>query len=259
MTNDQLTGSATQQTIRRRLRDFGVLLAGVVILALTVLAFPQPLYAHHMTYGRYQVWSDRPIDAGAAQHVLDDAQLRISKSAFYSPDQQFRIFVCNDNWRLALYSQRLSGAMGGVADGWLTRNIYLREADFATNRLIPPSRKADMTGRSLSYYVAHEATHVMESRALGRLAVVRYPVWMMEGYADYVGKGGQFDVAANIEALKSGKPEMDPLQSGLYRRYHLAVAYSLDHKAMTAHQMFAAKTSEPSVLADLRSDPTFGN
>ncbi len=230
-----------------------------VALGLVILMFPQPLFAYQMTYGRYYLWSDRPIDETAARRVLDDAQARIARSEFYTPDQKFRVFVCNDNWRLVLYSQRLSGAMGGMADGWLTRNIYLREADFATNRLIPPSRKADMSGRSLSYYVAHEATHVMESRALGRMAAVQYPVWMMEGYADYVGKGGAFNIVENLAALKSGNPEMDPLHSGLYRRYHLAVAYELDHKGLRARDMFAAKTPEPAVLAALRSDPTFGN
>jgi hypothetical protein len=242
----------------RTLSRIGLLAVGAIPAILMVLAFPQPLFAHQMTYGRYHLWSDRPIDAAAARGVLDDAQRRIARSEFYSPDQSFRVFICNDNWRLALYSQRLSGAMGGVADGWLTRNIYLREADIPTNRLIPPSRKADMTGRTLAYYVAHEATHVMESRALGRLAAVQYPVWMMEGYADYVGKAGAFDVAQNLAALKAGAPEMDPKASGLYRRYHLAVAYELDHRGLSAQQMFESKVSEGAVIAALMADHDSG-
>lgn len=241
-------------------RRIAWLTIGTLSVILMVLAIPQPLFAHQMTYGRYHLWSDRPIDEPAARRVLDDAQRRISKSELYTPNQQFRIFLCNDNWRLLLFSQRLSGAMGGVADFWLTRNIYLRQSDLATNRLIPTHGWIiSMSDRTLSYYLAHEATHILESRALGPLNYGFTPRWLIEGYADYVGKGGTFDVAENLAALRAGAQEMDPKASGLYRRYHLAVAYQLDHKHLTARQMFAAKTAEPGVLADLRSDPTFGN
>jgi len=243
----------------KRLKPLGAATALLVATLVCVLCTPQPLFAHQMTYGRYDLRSDRPIDPAGARVVLDDAERRIARSALFSSEQRFAVFICNDNWKLALYSLRFSGGMGGAADVFLTRNIYLRQADLSTNRLIPAHGwKATMVDRPLAYYIAHEATHSMESRAFGRLMSLRYPAWIREGYADYVGKDGRFDVAANLAALEAGDPAMDPKRSGLYRRYHLAVAYELDHRGKTVHQLFAEGRGEASVLKALQSDPTFG-
>jgi hypothetical protein len=40
-----------------------------------------------------------------------------------------------------------------------------------------------------------EAAHVMKSRRFGRLAYVRYPHWLMDGYADVVGNADDFHIA----------------------------------------------------------------
>src|SRR3546814_3972410 len=90
-----------------------------------------------------------------------------------------------------------TGPVGGVADTLLTQNIYLREADIGANRIVPPrGTLADADQRSLSYFVAHEATHIVQSRALGRL-LKWHPEWLVEGYADYVAKAGDFDFEEN--------------------------------------------------------------
>lgn len=234
-----------------------IALAAVLIVAagLVVLCTPQPLFAHHLTYGRYQVWSDRPIEP-EIEGVLDDVTRRISRSAIYSPDERFRIFICNDPWRLTLYSQRFSGRMAGAADTALTRNVYIRRADIPSNRLIPiggwsPEKMAD---RPLSYYLAHELTHVMESRAFGRGSSLRYPGWLNEGYADYVAKAGQFDMAENARALRAGAFAMDPKASGLYRRHHLEVAYLLDRQGMTIGQLYADPPDELKLRARIMAD-----
>jgi hypothetical protein len=191
--------------------------------------------------------------------VLDDADRRITRSELFTPDQRFAIFLCNDNWRLALYSQRFSGRMGGATDSAFTGNIYLRRSDLALNRLIPAGGWTPaLADRPLAYYIAHEATHTLQGQAFGPLNAVAWPHWLREGYADYVGKAGQFDVAANLAALKAGAPEMDWTRSGLYRRYHLEVAYLIDHKGESVRQLYAEKRDEASVARELEADPTFG-
>ncbi|MEO8115597.1 MAG: hypothetical protein ABI655_14515 [Phenylobacterium sp.] len=233
------------RALRWALGAVGLVIGG----ALVVLCTPQPLFAHHLEYGRYQVWSDRPIPPEITA-VLDDATRRLERSELYGPGERFRLFFCNDNWRLALYSQRFSGRMGGVADTLLTRNVYLRQSDIARNRLIPPSGwRATMADRPLSYYLAHELTHVMESRAFGRAPALRYPPWLLEGYADYIGKAGQFDYAENRLAMLARAREMDPRASGLYRLYPLEVAYMMDRRGQTVRQLFADPPPETEVRA----------
>jgi len=227
----------------------------IVAAGLIALCNPQPLFAHHMTYGRYQVWSDRPIEPRITG-VLDDVTRRISRSAIYGPDQHFRIFICNEPWRLALYSQRFNSGMAGAADTAFARNVYLRRADIPRNRLIPASgwTAAKMADQPLSYYIAHELTHVMESRAFGRGSSLRYPGWLNEGYADYVAKAGDFDMAANASALRAGALAMNPKASGLNRRHHLEVAYLLDREGKTIRELYADPPNEAALRARIVAD-----
>jgi hypothetical protein len=238
----------TGHSIPRVLARISVAMAAAAVLIVTAICTPYPLFAHHLRYGAYDVWSDRPIPAAAARAVLDETTRRLARSPLWSPDQRFRVFVCNDNWRLALYSLRFSGRMAGATDTIFTRNVYLRESDFAAGRLIPPSPRADMTDRPMAYYLAHEFTHVMESRALGRAPSLRYPHWLLEGYADYVGKAGRFDYAANLALLQAGAPELDWRRSGLYRVYHLETAYYLERRGWTVAELFARRPSEAEAL-----------
>jgi hypothetical protein len=214
-------------------------------------AFPQPMFAYHTSYQNYEIWSDRPIPPQITQ-VLDDATRRLSKSDLYDENGTFKIFFCNASWRLWLYGQHFNNQMGGNADTWLTRNVYIRASDIEHNRIYPPGPGpiADADLRPLSYYIAHEATHVIESRQFGRLAVVRYPQWLMEGYADYIGKGGDFDFNENYRLFKTGSPVMDFQKSGLYRGFQLDVALLIDKKGLTVQQIFANPPSAQK-LSDL--------
>lgn len=228
------------------------MLAALLALAaptVGVLVFPQPLFAHSTVHGQYRVWSDRPIDPAIAA-VLDDATRRLRTSELFDPAAEFRIFICNEPWRLWLFSR--STAVGGSADPLFSRNIYLREADIAANRLIPPTGVlADADVRPLSYFIAHEATHVMQSRAFGRLMEWRFPDWLTEGYADWVGKSGQFDFAENRRLLARGDPRLDHARSGLYRRYHLMVAFLIERQGRSARELFDQPPEEAAVVRSL--------
>jgi len=218
--------------IRRILLALGLLIGATGALIL----FPQPLFAYSMTHGQFQIWSDRPIDPRMAV-VLDDARRRIEMSELYDPDATFRIFLCNEPWRLLLLAR--SSQVGGSADTLLTGNIYLREADIAANRIVPPEGElADAETRPLSYFIAHEATHVMQSRAFGGLLEVRYPDWLTEGYADHIGKGRSFDLNENARLMRDGDPRLDYARSGLYRRYHLLVAFLMEREGQTIRALF---------------------
>jgi hypothetical protein len=221
-------------------------------LGLGLLLFPRPLFAYAMGHGNYRVRSDRPIDPAMAS-VLDDATRRLNTSELHDPHVTFDIFICNEPWRMWLYSQSFNASVGAVSDNWLTRNIYLRESDIAANRLIPPhGRLADADVRPLSYFIAHEATHVMQSRTFGRMMKFRYPKWLIEGYADFVAKGGSFDFEENRRLLQEDDPRLDYARSGLYRRYHLMVAMLIEKDGYTIRRLFANPPQEADVIRAIR-------
>jgi hypothetical protein len=233
-----------------------VLIAAAILLAAgaALIAFPQPLFSHMLVREPFTVWSDRPIDPAIAD-VLDDAARRLRSSELHDPGATFRLFICNEPWRLRLLARNAS--IGGSADTLFTRNIYLRQADPRSNKLIPPhGTLADAEVRTLAYYVAHEATHVMQSRAFGRLLLLWYPRWLIEGHADLVAKAGAFDADENLRLLLRDDPRLDYERSGLYRRYHLMVATLAVRDGMTVRELFADPPAETVVLQSLRNPPS---
>lgn len=235
-----------------------ILLAATALLVMAyigVLAYPQPMFAYHATHDNYHVWSDRPISPQISV-VLDDASRRLNTSDLYDKTIPLNIFLCNSRWRLWLYSQRFSTQVGGWADMWLTRNIYIRANDIPSNRIHSPGTGpiADAKQRPLSYFIAHEVAHIIEARQFGRFAMIQYPQWLTEGYADHIGKGGDFDLDENHRMFKAGSAQLNFEKSGLYREFHLRVLL-LSSQGMTARQMFANPPSERQMDALLNNYP----
>lgn len=234
-------------------------LAGLLAAAtlyVVICAFPEPAFAYRSSYQNYHVWSDRPIP-GEITDVLDDVTRRLRTSSLHERAVPVEIFFCNDDWRLWLYGRHFHARMGGAADVWLTRQVFIRASDIPANRILPPEGRplADADQRPLSYFIAHEITHVDVSRAFGRTVMLRYPRWLLEGYADYVGKAGDFDFDANRDLFALGTWALDHDRSGLYREFHLKVAYLLDRKGWTLQQVFANPPDEQELDARLRAAP----
>jgi hypothetical protein len=237
------------KTIKRGAAALGLL----ALSCFAIWCYPQPMFAHHMRYQNYEVWSDQAIAPQMAQ-VLDDATRRLRTSELYKPDSQLEIFLCNAPWRLWFYGGRFNAGMGGGADMVVTRHITIRASDIPANRvrLNAGRRLADEQYRPLSYFIAHEAAHVMESRQFGPMMVLRTPTWLVEGYADHVGKGGDFDFDENRKQLALGVEKLDPKRSGLYRRFQLEVDFLLNRKGMSVAQLFADPPDEAQLLDALK-------
>ncbi|MES3025920.1 MAG: hypothetical protein V4857_30435 [Pseudomonadota bacterium] len=239
-------------SIRPLLRGLAIALACLVAAYLALLSSPRPLFAHHVRHQNYEVWSDQPIPP-QIERVLDDATRRLRASPFHAPAAPLRIFICNADWRLWIYGLHFSVRVGGAADTWLTRNIYIRASDIAGNRIHSPDGGpiADAAQRPLSYFIAHEATHIAVGRRYGRLVTLQYPEWLLEGYADYIGKGGDFDFDENLRLFKAGSAQMDLSRSGLYRGFHLEVAHLLEKEGIGLEALFANPPEESAVRARL--------
>jgi hypothetical protein len=248
--------ATTPSRARRAFTSLKACLAALLVLALAyalIAAFPKPMFGYRIDYQNYRVWSDQPIPDEIAQ-VLDDVTRRLRTSSLHDRDTPVEIFFCNEPWRLWFYGRAFSARMGGAADVWLTRQVFIRASDIASNRIHSPGSGpiADAAHRPLSYFIAHEITHSDVSRRFGRTVMLRYPQWLLEGYADYVGKGGDFDFDDNRALFAAGAIALDRDRSGLYREFHLKVAYLLDKKGWTLEQVFANPPEESELDARLR-------
>jgi len=216
----------------RILKRTSVSLLAVGLAYLGVMIFPTLLFAYKIEYKQCVVYSDKSIDNRIFE-IVDSSLIRISKSELYDTSQTFRLFICNDLWRFWIFTQG-STLAGAVAQYNFTRDIFFRPCDIPNNKILPPKEwyfaKNPFTfkDRPLTYYFAHEMTHVMQSRYTGR-GSWKYPTWLTEGYADYIGKSGDFNFQDNIRLWHNNAPELDP-SKGLYRLYHLKISYLLDQK-----------------------------
>lgn len=217
-----------------------------LLLYLFLQLFPNLLFAYQLSYKNCTVYSDRPIHQNI-ENIINEANRRVSKAEIYQPGQTFKIFICNDLWRLSFFTQGAVNA-GAAVQYNFTRYTFFRPIDIANNQIIPAENwyfKDDSSAfadRPLSYYLAHEMMHVMQSRYFGR-GDWKYPTWLTEGYADYIAKDGQFDFEENLGLLHQNASELHP-DYGLYRYYHLLVAYLLDIKKKEILEIYANPPNE---------------
>jgi hypothetical protein len=197
--------------------------------------------------------SDRPFSRPAGEHVLEIARKKLACSPLYSGRRCYHVFICNSRWRQILFFNKDYGA-GGVAQYPLTSHVFLREAAVEDNRLISLGGKPVMNDRTLDYFVAHEITHQLTGAEIGPLGFYRLPQWAREGYADYIGKGRSFRYSEARRAFLAGAPEMDQKKSGLYTRFHLFVAYLLDHQHWSVERLLKMPPAEAPVADAIRSE-----
>ena len=209
-------------------------------LYLVLLCHPGLFFRYTLTRGGITLYSDEPIPLRSAGQVLEIVEERLARSPLsdHQPTRNIRIYLCNHRWRF-LFFANIRHQVGGLAYPPLTDNIFLRPVHLEANRLIGPSGQEVPGDRTLSYFLAHEITHVLVARELGAGRYLRLPAWKNEGFADRIAKGADFDYRRAVGQLRRGDREMDPRRSGLYLRYQLLVAYLLDCKGISVQELLS--------------------
>jgi hypothetical protein len=196
------------------------------IIYFLFLLFPEPFFSYKTTEGNITLYAEQPLPANTPR-LLDEVSRLLGRSTINDISIHQRVFICNSLTLFGLLTRGKSN-LGGLCDDRLTRNVYIHPADMAAERLLPPPGwPLGADDRPLSYFIAHEITHSLESHAAGRWNL-HIPVWLWEGYADYIGTGPQ-DFNAYLKLYENHSPLMDP-SNGLYTRYELYVMYLLDYE-----------------------------
>ncbi len=249
------SGEGRHRALRRWARRAGrallLLLAGFG-LYIALLLRPGPLFAHEARYANVVLHAPQRLPAQAA-HVARAAHERIARSPFFSASDQYHVYLCDTPALYALVS--LKPGTGGVAQVYLDGNVFLRPSAVERDRLIGPLGRDVPGERTLTYYIAHELTHTMVARQLGRRAYHALAAWQQEGYADYVAKAGAFDFGAMQAAFRAGERELDPVRSGLYLRYHLLTAHALERQRSSPEQLLGQPRPSEPLEAELRAHP----
>lgn len=220
----------------RRLLRVGWLTIALLVAYTYLLCTPQPFFSYSVRAEGITLYADRPLPKSATQNVLRLSRQKLAASSLHAIDPNPTVFICNSRWRQFLFFNKHYG-VAGVSPYPLTTNVFLRDASLDTNRLISPRGVPVPGDRTLDYFVAHEITHELTGRAIGPWRFYRMPQWVREGYADYVGKGASFNYTSARNAFLTGTFEMNFERSGQYCRFHLLVAYLLDHRGWTVDRL----------------------
>jgi hypothetical protein len=218
---------------------------------LGVLAYPHPLFAHELTAAGITVHSTRPIPP-AMKTTLERARARLDRNPSGAVTRGVHVFICESPWLFGLFA-RQNYRVGGIANWLVGQHVFLRESDMENDRLIGPSGRPVAADRPLSYFIAHEVTHIANARVVGRWGYSRMPQWVDDGYADYIAR--DIDLGDALRKMKEGAGDLDPQRSGLYLRYHLMVAYLIDKRRVAIDELLAAAPPREEVEAQLSALP----
>lgn len=221
---------------------------GCGILYFLFLLFPAPLFRYKTTVGNITLYTQTRPPANTAALLTRVSDL-LTRSPLNDTTIQQRVFICRN---LSLFGLLTRGRtnLAGLCDDRLTRNVYIRPADIASEHLLaPPGQNGVQDDRPLSYFIAHEITHSLESHAAGRWNL-HIPAWLWEGYADYIGTGPQ-DFSRYLQLYRAHSSLMDPA-SGLYTRYELYMMYLLDYQHRDIRSLMAHPPAQSGIEAGLQ-------
>jgi hypothetical protein len=240
--------------VKRAAQAAAGLVLAVITAAAIIIAYPEPLFAHHLQQGRLELWSDRPFEEEAGRRLLADVERRLSASELNRPGERFRIFTASEPWRRRAVFLWNDGA-GGVAYPMFSGHVFLRASNIEGDVLYGPSGKPAEAPRTLAYFAAHEIGHSLTVQELGLWQYLRLPVWVREGVADSIGLAGDIDVPVLAQKLRAGSPELDPVRSGLYSRYHLLVAFLVKEKGWSLRDVLHARPDQAATEQALLRSP----
>jgi hypothetical protein len=248
--NTPASGSARRRAVQTVLLRAAVAVAALAALWLVLTIHPKPLFAHTLRRANVVLHARVPFPPQATS-MLDEVVRRVARLPLYDPERTQNVYLCDTPLLFAFFVP-YARKVGGVAN--LTGNVFIRPANLARNRVVGPSGDEKGGERTLTYFIAHEVTHMMTMARTGPIPYHRLAAFQTEGYADYVAFDHHVDLAAGRAALRAGVAEMDPRRSGLYRRHELLVAYLLDRVGLSVNELLAAPLDRTDVEERLEND-----
>lgn len=220
-----------RQSRAYRIARVVALLSAVAYLLL--LSFPQPLFAHEMTFKNFTVYAREPF-VGGISAVLDKVDARLATSPLSTPDVRPKIFLVNSTPLYASLSLYLGNNSFGKGFAALpTSNVFINACDLDKDLVFRDAPA--YTSRSLSGVIAHEVTHLLVRNRFGYFRNLTLPAWKKEGYAEYVAGGSTLPLDTGVRMWKA-RPNDDTGYQ--YFKYYLIVRYLLEHENVSVDDLF---------------------
>ncbi|WP_118857185.1 hypothetical protein [Sphingomonas mesophila] len=179
-----------------RLVNRGLLAAGLLfgspLFAPQLLAFP-----HHARSGDLSVYSEVPIDRAALDAVARRSAALVAASPLARSSEPRRVFLTSGGWRWRWLAVRFPYSF--AVSRPFTEPLIFNRSSIARDWV----HAGGTTVRSLSGTIAHETCHGMIRREFGLSADWTKPMWLREGYCDFVADESALDQARADEMRRT--------------------------------------------------------
>ncbi|MFN8382471.1 MAG: hypothetical protein U0V02_11045 [Anaerolineales bacterium] len=230
-----------------------ITLLGISILCLSLFFHPQYFFQWSTTVDNLSLYSDEPFSAESGEKLLKQVQSKLSASPLYSTDEKYAIFICNSPWRRSIFFIGDENA-GGIVYYPLSSNVFINGGDIEENRKISLSGMSDVLGRKLDHFIAHEIAHILNGKAIGWIQFHYEPIWIKEGYAEYIGSQGIFNYDEAAYAFMNNSSKMNLPPSIPYLRYNLLAEYLLEKKNWKEKDFFETALSQSGAEQMLKAE-----
>lgn len=166
----------------------GTLLFVITIVSgvITLVLYPQPLFANELKYKSFKVYSNDEISTDI-KVVLDNAKTLVAKSELEDSSYMYDIFLSYNS----LYNSIDDKLLGkGPSARALDNNVVIKiRIDPKRNVGFPTFHNNCEV--DLTYLLAHEMVHCLQANKYGKMKFnpFRHPeMWKFEGYPEYVSK-----------------------------------------------------------------------
>lgn len=171
---------------RISLIGFAMTVAAYVAIVAAIV-HPAPAFRHVRAGGEIRFHANTPLPP-EVERLGAEISAAFAATPLDLPEGGVDIWLIDEDWRARLFfagSPRASGLTYPVA---APHSVFLRHTDFTSNRLVRGGR-AVPPPRTLTYFLMHEITHLAVAEHVGRFRIARLPLWVNEGFADYVALG----------------------------------------------------------------------
>jgi hypothetical protein len=218
------------------------LFASAGIGYLLLLSFPQPLFAHEISYKNLTVYSREPFDENIYK-VLDKVESSLNASEIKNQEVRPKIFLTGSFGFYSWVSLHIGGNSFGKGFGPIpTTNVFINKSDAARDLVFRNAPEHNQ--RSLSGVIAHEATHLLIRKRFGYWRNVTMPAWKKEGYAEYVAGGSTLPYETGVQLWKANPKDGTGYQ---YFKYYMLVKYLLEHDKLSVDDLFNREIDVPSL------------
>jgi len=253
-----------KKTIKRLVA--GTLLTAVVMISglVTLIFFPEPLFAHKLEHGQFNVYSNSDINQDI-EKILDNALTLVRHSELYDADYTYDIFLSYNS----LYNKIDDKVLGHGPSARATGNNVIIKVDIDADRNLAFPTFYHRCEVNLTYIIAHEMIHCLQENKYGKLKFnpFRHPeYWKLEGYPEYISRQPQLsgtnysllneidryiDLESKLTDIWMSIDEGGCKAPSLYYKSRLMTEYLMDIRHFSYDQILEDTTSEDSIYEEM--------